>query len=90
MSRSKWKGNFIDLNLFKIKNSKSKLKFWNRSLVVTENLIGEKVFVYNGKSHIPIKIKREKVGYKLGEFSFTRVLKKRDKIKIVKKKKKLK
>lgn len=84
MSRAKWKGNFIDLNLFK--NKSIKIKSYNRSSVIPEILIGKIILVYNGKIHKNIKINREKIGYKLGEFSFTRVVKEKKK-KIFKKKK---
>lgn len=85
MSRSKWKGNFIDLSL--LNNQTTKKKTWNRDAVISSNLIGKKVFVYNGKFHKAINITREKIGFKFGEFSFTRTLKIRSKEKKLKKKK---
>lgn len=83
MSRSKWKGFFNNINL--INNKNSELKFWSRSSIIPEFLVGQDVSVYNGKVFKQINITREKVGYKLGEFAFTRILKER-----VKKKKKKK
>jgi len=82
MSRSKWKGFFTNINL---KNPK-KFKFLSRASVISDFLIGQEVSVHNGKVFKPIHITREKVGYKLGEFSFTRVL--RERIKKNKNKKK--
>ena len=75
MSRSKWKGFFIDQSLINPKNSN--IKIWSRSSVISEVLIGKKVSVYNGKLFKQIKITREKIGYKLGEFSFTRKMQER-------------
>jgi ribosomal protein S19 len=34
--------------------------------------VGKKVLVYNGKNFKQVKVTREKVGFKFGEFSFTR------------------
>jgi small subunit ribosomal protein S19 len=90
MSRSKWKGFFINNSL--INPKKSKINTWSRSSVISEALLGKKVNVYNGKVFKQINITREKLGYKLGEFSFTRIVKERvkknKKIKIKKNKKK--
>lgn len=88
MSRSKWKGFFSNISL--INPKKSQYKIWNRSSVISEFLIGQEVSVYNGKIFKQINITREKVGYKLGEFSFTRILKERLKKKKTKQKKKSK
>jgi len=85
MSRSKWKGNFIDLKL--LNKNVTKKKTWNRDAVISSNLVGKTIPVYNGKFHKKIKITREKVGFKFGEFSFTRTLKVRSKEKKLKKKK---
>lgn len=86
MSRSKWKGNFIDLNFKKTQDSK--LKICNRNIVISQNLIGGTFHVYNGKYFKNVKITREKVGFKFGEFSFTKNLRNRNKEKKIKLKKK--
>ena len=76
MSRSVWKGNY--LNSFFIKNKtieKSKkhvLIIWSRSSVIPYYLVGKFVKVYNGNKFIKIYITLEKVGYKFGEFVYTR------------------
>jgi small subunit ribosomal protein S19 len=87
MSRSKWKGFFSSIN---INPKKSQFKIWSRTSVISEFLVGQEVSVYNGKVFKQINITREKVGYKLGEFSFTRILKERLKKKKIKPKKKTK
>jgi small subunit ribosomal protein S19 len=80
MSRSKWKGAFCKLNSLKFKVKKN-LKIWSRSSSIPFFLLGKIVFVYNGKDFKKIFITREKIGYKFGEFSFTRKLGLRKKIK---------
>ena len=76
MSRSKWKGPFINKSLLK---KKFKVKVWSRSSTIPYYLIGFSVFVYSGKEFKKIFITREKIGFKFGEFVSTRKLKKKDK-----------
>ncbi len=80
MSRSKWKGNFIDQAVLKIKdNSKKQLKLWSRRSVIPSFLIGSTVLIYNGKEFKKVVITREKVGFKFGEFCTTRRYKSKSK-----------
>jgi small subunit ribosomal protein S19 len=73
MSRSRWKGNFIDQAVIKMKNSsKKQMKFWSRRSVIPSFLIGSTVMIYNGKEFKKVLITREKVGFKFGEFCTTR------------------
>jgi small subunit ribosomal protein S19 len=73
MRRSKWKGNFIDNSIIKLSNqSKKQLKIWSRRSVIPAFLIGVTVLIYNGKEFKKVKITREKVGFKFGEFCTTR------------------
>jgi small subunit ribosomal protein S19 len=72
MSRSLWKGLFIDPKLLKNKKQKANSKIWSRSSAIPSSLIGETVFVHNGKEFKRVSITREKIGFKFGEFSFTR------------------
>ena len=78
MSRSVWKGPFVDPSLLK-KVEKLKLqanpipiKTWSRKSTIIPEFIGVSFLIYNGKKFIPIKISEEMVGHKLGEFSPTR------------------
>lgn len=48
------------------------LKIFDRNLKITENMIGLKFAVYNGKFFIPLKIKENMVGKLLGSFSFSK------------------
>ena len=78
MSRSVWKGPFVDPSLIKkvenLKNqsNKSPIKTWSRKSTIIPEFIGVSFLIYNGKKFIPIKISDEMVGHKLGEFSPTR------------------
>lgn len=73
MSRSIWKGPFISRKLlnFKLLTNK-KIKIWDRCSVISSDFIGSYVLVHNGKDFKNLQITREKVGYKFGEFAFTR------------------
>ena len=80
MSRSKWKGNFVDSAVLKVKNnSKRQLKLWSRRSVIPSFLIGSTVLVYNGKEFKKVIITREKIGFKFGEFCTTRKYKSKSK-----------
>jgi len=78
MSRSVWKGPFVDPSLIKkVEQLKSKsnpapIKTWSRKSTIIPEFVGISFLIYNGKKFIPIKISEEMVGHKLGEFSPTR------------------
>ena len=78
MSRSVWKGPFVDPSLLKkvekLKDqpSKTPIKTWSRKSTIIPEFVGHSFLIYNGKKFIPIKISEEMVGHKLGEFSPTR------------------
>jgi small subunit ribosomal protein S19 len=67
MTRAKWKGPYIDLNVFK-----NKKKVWSRASTIPGSLIGKSVLIHNGREFKRILVTRDKVGFKFGEFSFTR------------------
>ena len=78
MSRSVWKGPFVDPSLIKkvekLKNeiNPRPIKTWSRKSTIIPEFVGISFLIYNGKKFIPIKISEEMVGHKLGEFSPTR------------------
>jgi len=78
MSRSVWKGPFVDPTLInkveKLKNQTNKppIKTWSRKSTIIPEFVGYSFLIHNGKKFIPIKISEEMVGHKLGEFSPTR------------------
>ena len=78
MSRSIWKGPFVDPSLLKkvekLKEqiNKPPIKTWSRKSTIIPEFVGYSFLIHNGKKFIPIKISEEMVGHKLGEFSPTR------------------
>lgn len=78
MTRSTWKGPFVDGYLLKKSDtarsaSRSEvIKTWSRRSTIIPQFIGLTFGVYNGKKHIPVYVSEEMVGHKLGEFSPTR------------------
>ena len=78
MSRSVWKGPFVDPSLLKkveklkLQSKPTPIKTWSRKSTIIPEFIGVSFLIYNGKKFIPIKISEDMVGHKLGEFSPTR------------------
>ena len=78
MSRSVWKGPYVDPSLIKkveklkTQSNKTPIKTWSRKSTIIPEFVGISFLIYNGKKFIPIKISEEMVGHKLGEFSPTR------------------
>ncbi len=81
MIRSLKKGPYIDIHLYKkvekcIKQKKTKItRTWSRRSTILPNMIGLTIGVHNGRYHIPVYIRDDMVGHKLGEFSPTRTYK---------------
>ena len=78
MPRSIKKGPFIDHHLVKkvdaarANGDKRPVKTWSRRSMVTPEMIGLTLAVYNGKQHLPVFVTENMIGHKLGEFSPTR------------------
>ena len=78
MSRSVWKGPFVDPSLLKkvekIKGqtNTAPIKTWSRKSTIIPEFVGVSFLIHNGKKFIPIKVSEEMVGHKLGEFSPSR------------------
>lgn len=78
MTRSIWKGPFIDAYLLKkVSNVRESGKFeviktWSRRSTIIPAFVGITFGVYNGKKFIPVFVTEDMVGRKLGEFSPTR------------------
>ena len=78
MSRSVWKGPFVDPSLIKKvekeKNEMSRkpIKTWSRKSTIIPDFVGVTFLIHNGKKFISITISEDMVGHKLGEFSPTR------------------
>lgn len=77
MSRSLKKGPYIDQKLLKKmskvkKDHKTPIKTWSRNCTIIPEMIGFTFGVHNGKDFIPVYVREDMVGHKLGEFSLTR------------------
>ena len=78
MTRSVWKGPFVDGYLLKkaetVQNSgrKEVIKIWSRRSTIMPQFVGLTFGVYNGQKHVPVLVSEDMVGHKLGEFAPTR------------------
>jgi small subunit ribosomal protein S19 len=78
MARSVWKGPFVDLYLLKKAetaqdaNNSAPIKTWSRRSTILPQFVGLTFNVYNGHKFVPVSVKEDMVGHKLGEFAPTR------------------
>ena len=78
MSRSLKKGPFADASLLKkvdamnAAGDKSVIKTWSRRSTIFPSFVGHTFAVHDGRRHVPVYVKEDMVGHKLGEFSPTR------------------
>ncbi len=78
MTRSVWKGPFVDGYLLKKADAVRQsgrndvIKTWSRRSTIMPQFVGLTFGVHNGKKFIPVTINENMVGHKLGEFSPTR------------------
>ena len=86
MSRSKWKGSYVNLKFITQRNldnqRKSSVSIISRSSEIVPAFLGLAFNVYNGKNYAEVTVTDEMIGYKFGEFSYTRskfAFKKKDK-----------
>ena len=81
MSRSVWKGPFVDMNLVKKAEKLSEsgrkevIKTWSRRSTILPQFVGLTFGVYNGQKFVPVSFTENMVWHNLGEFSTTRVFK---------------
>jgi len=81
MSRSVWKGAFVDGHLrakvddLNRKSERKVIKTWSRRSTITPEMVGHTMAVHNGRKFIPVYITENMVGHKLGEFAMTRTFK---------------
>jgi len=72
MSRSKWKSYYVQPSLLKsFKKRKGLIRVWSRNSTILTNFIDKKVLIHNGIKFRMLKIKKEFIGFKFGDFSFT-------------------
>ncbi len=78
MTRSVWKGPFVDGYVLKKaeaareKNSNAVIKIWSRRSTILPQFVGLNFGVYNGQKHIPVFVTEDMIGHKFGEFAPTR------------------
>ena len=78
MSRSVWKGPFVDGYLLKkaekVRGSGRNdiIKTWSRRSTIMPQFVGLTFGVYTGKKFLPVLVTENMVGHKFGEFSPTR------------------
>jgi small subunit ribosomal protein S19 len=70
MTRSVWKGPFIDTSL--LKSTLIRRRVWSRRSCILPQFVGSYTSVYNGKIFVGLKITEDMVGHKFGEFASTR------------------
>jgi small subunit ribosomal protein S19 len=79
MSRSLWKGPFVDGYLLRkaeaVRSSgrHEMIRIWSRRSTILPQFVGLNFGVYNGQKHIPVLVTEEMVGHKFGEFAPTRM-----------------
>lgn len=75
MSRSVWKGPFVDgyviKKLMKV-GTKGIINIRSRRSTILPDFVGHTFGVYNGKKYIPVSVNENMVGFKFGEFAPTR------------------
>ena len=78
MSRSVWKGPFVDSYVLKKAEATKEsgrnevIKIWSRRSTILPQFVGLTFGVYNGHKHIPVNVTEDMIGQKFGEYSPTR------------------
>jgi small subunit ribosomal protein S19 len=78
VSRSVWKGPFIDGYLLKkaeaarASTRNEIIRIWSRRSTILPQFVGLTFGVYNGQKFVPVLVTENMVGHKFGEFSPTR------------------
>jgi small subunit ribosomal protein S19 len=81
MTRSAWKGPFIDGHLLKKVDETRKsgkntpIKTWSRRSTILPQMVGLTLAVHNGNKFIPVLVTDNMIGHKVGEFAPTRTFK---------------
>jgi small subunit ribosomal protein S19 len=78
LSRSVWKGPFVDGYLLKKSDAtrasgrNEVIKTWSRRSTILPQFVGLTFGVHNGQKFVPVLVTENMVGHKLGEFAPTR------------------
>lgn len=80
MSRSSYKGPYVDAKLLKKVmaqkapgGAKTPIKTWARRSQIPPDFVGHTFLVHQGKNFISVFVSESMVGHKLGEFAPTRI-----------------
>ena len=78
MTRSVWKGPFVDGYLLKkaeaarASSRHEMIKIWSRRSTILPQFVGLTFGVHNGHKHMPVLITENMIGHKFGEFAPSR------------------
>ena len=78
MTRSAWKGPFVDGFLLKkaeaarASGRHDMIKIWSRRSTILPQFVGLHFTVYNGQKHVPVSVNEDMIGHKFGEFAPSR------------------
>ena len=78
MTRSVWKGPFVDGYLLKkaeatlASGRNTVIKIWSRRSTIMPQFVGLTFGVHNGQKFVPVLVTEHMVGHKFGEFAPTR------------------
>ena len=78
MTRSVWKGPFVEESLIKKaekqknESGKKPIKTQSRKSTIIPDFVGLSFLIYNGKKFIPLTVSEDMVGHKFGEFATKR------------------
>ena len=78
MSRSVWKGPFVDGHLLRkaktvrVSGRKEVIRIWSRRSTILPQFVGLTFGVHNGQKFLPVLVTEDMVGHKFGEFAPTR------------------
>ena len=78
MTRSVWKGPFVDGYLLKKADAAREagrnqaIRTWSWRSTILPQFVGLTFAVHNGKKHVPVLVTEDMVGHRFGEFSPTR------------------
>ena len=78
MTRSVWKGPFVEESLIKKvdkqkkETNKKPIKTWSRKSTIIPDFVGISFLIYNGKIFIPLTVSEDMGGHIFGEFAPTR------------------
>lgn len=74
MSRSKWKGPYIQTIRIEQSNTKQKIDKYtaSRNSEIVPKFLGITFNVHNGKTYSEVTVTNDMIGHKFGEFVFTR------------------